>query len=180
MKFCPNCGSKESDNSRFCSECGTNLEGSGNVTNNVSTSQPQNQSNKKLFLGIGIGVLIVLVAFLIIPKIGGGEKPDKTVYNFFKAIQKGDIDSLLDSMSPTLKEMLIREGFSREDVLEELEYMNEEMVDEFGPNWPDAILIETISEDKGIAFVRITFEDESGNLKLVKDGKKWKIVDIPY
>ena len=48
-KFCPNCGSEVTENSNFCTKCGTNLENNDTSSSTVIINNYNSTNNSNLF-----------------------------------------------------------------------------------------------------------------------------------
>lgn len=179
MKFCPNCGASITEGSRFCSSCGTNIDSTqGENTYSTTQSPKAVNSNKKLFIGIGIGILIVVIIFTVIGS-ASTKGPEKTMYNIFKAIEIGDVELFLESVSPTIRAVLSMDEYTEEDILDEMSYLREGLEDEAGPNWLNEMEFKTISSDKDTATVRIFYGGDYVDAFLTKEKGKWSVIDIP-
>lgn|GEM_PF-6864644 len=87
MTVCPQCGSSNALDARFCSSCGAALTGEPVLSNPVGESVPQpkpkRSAAKTVLQGCGLLVLVVVIAFIIMVMVisannGGGNNASNT------------------------------------------------------------------------------------------------------
>ncbi|MEW6554913.1 MAG: zinc ribbon domain-containing protein [Actinomycetota bacterium] len=132
--YCRECGKEIADNSDFCGYCGADLRGAAVQAQPPAPPGPQayvppppagaprgapggyaaplKKSPLPWVLG-GIGVLAVVAIVLVLVFVvfggdGGSDasSPERVVENFYKAIEKQDVDMLLDTIEPSFREEL--------------------------------------------------------------------------
>lgn len=67
VKYCPKCGSESDDDGEFCTECGNDLTGNSNQTNNSKESISINK--RTLLIG---AIVIIIIAVVGIFALAGG------------------------------------------------------------------------------------------------------------
>lgn len=169
--FCPNCGEK------VVYGANTNFNNAGGGTAAAAVQGPKKPS-LNLIIPIALVAVILLGAFML---FSGGGKPETVVNNFFKSIDKVDPDMMLDSLSSRLKnEALDEVGWDKSELAYELSDMKEEFRYEYGDGWLKQIKISGDYKDKNSAVVSIAMFGEYSKVRLMKEGKKWVIMEFPW
>lgn len=180
---CTNCKERMDNNSVFCPNCGekvvqqanTNFNNSGNTT---ATVQQKNKSNLSFIIPIAVIAIISLAVFML---FSGGGKPETVVNNFFKAIDKVNPDMMLDTLSGQLKnETLDEVSWDKSELAYEISDMKDEFRYEFGDGWLKQVKITSEYNDKDSAVVGILMFGEYNKVRLMKEGKKWVIMEFPW
>lgn len=69
MKYCRNCGSKQSDSAVYCTKCGNRMSAklNGSMIKGLEKSQPKNQNSKlTMFLAVIVGIMVTACVLLLI------------------------------------------------------------------------------------------------------------------
>ncbi|MFD2830759.1 TcaA NTF2-like domain-containing protein [Corticicoccus populi] len=117
MKFCKNCGAKLRDDSKVCTQCGTNQSESTQNENNTAHSEytrktppsepqkPMDPKKKKILFGSIGGVLVLAAALFITYKIlESVYSPDGMVDDFNNAVANEDPAALKDAVSTDISD----------------------------------------------------------------------------
>ncbi len=91
-KVCRQCGAAFEDDTRFCTNCGSNdLVSNGAPQQNYYAQPVAKKANKKLFGIIGIAAAAVVVVILLIVLLGG-KSYQSAIDNWFAANYEGDVE----------------------------------------------------------------------------------------
>lgn len=102
--FCPKCGKELEEGMRFCSQCGRNIvEGNDNKYKDTSS----NESKKHRRVGIAVVAIGVIVVLLL---LNGGNKPEKIVKKYYKAIQNIDVNLYYSILAEDYKKYMVGAG----------------------------------------------------------------------
>lgn len=69
MKFCPSCGEKLTENSKFCKACGASIEGVQEVAEQV-TVQSEKKYNGLSIAGLVLGCIAIFWTLLMVIRLG--------------------------------------------------------------------------------------------------------------
>ena len=176
--FCPNCGEKVVHQANT----NTNFNNPGNPTHsNVGggTAAVQKKSSLNMIIPIVIIAVLAVGAFMIFS--GGGNKPEAVVNNFFKAIDKVDPDMMLDTLSSQLKQEALEDvDWDKSELAYELTGMREEFRYEYGDGWLKQVKISGDYKDKTSAVVSFEMFGQRSKVRLMKEGKKWVVIEFPW
>ena len=141
--YCGKCGTLIPEKADFCSNCGTQVgyENNGNKQA-FSCGKTENVKRKLSKKGIGIvsgaslaGILlIVLIIILTTGKGAFANTYQKTIDNYFKAIEKNDPELMYKKVIADYWINYIEEGYGDSYALEALEDTIEDYWDEYGDN----------------------------------------------
>lgn len=180
MIECSNCNNQIPKDSKFCPSCGNKVEQTLNLNqgDTATMTQTSSKKGKKYIVPIAIVGVIILAALFLFPKIGG-DKPEKVVYSVFESIDKMDTEKFLDALSANAKnELLYYVDFDMSEVANGLYEIKQEATSEFGANWLKQINVSLVYKDDYQAMVNIFINGESEKIQLIKEDKKWKIVEF--
>lgn len=117
--YCGECGSKNSNTSKFCENCGAPLENNDNEKNQLDKSKKRKEENRastnKIIL-IVVAVVLVIGAFLGIKGLKEQTLPETVAKKYFEAYKNSDsrkmyqyfdIDESLNKNAFTTKKMFI-------------------------------------------------------------------------
>lgn len=129
-KFCENCGAEMDDNQTVCPNCSTGAETEPTntvvdepITESTSTAKPVNTKNIAVIAGIVAAVVIVIA--IISSIFGSGWK--KPINNYFKGQEKADAKTYLSAFPKFYAEKM--EDYIDDEALEE---DLEDFEDEYG------------------------------------------------
>jgi len=148
---------------RFCANCGTPVQG----------AEGKQMSKTTKFVAIGVIVLVALIVGIVL--LAGNPSPEGTVKKFFYALEKGDLNKLVDTIDPYfLNELGEYRGFWEQ----QMNYV----LDESSSAWEEnkikiRILDSTISGNKAEVKVQVKNREHINDdtIYLIKRGNKWYI-----
>jgi predicted nucleic acid-binding Zn ribbon protein len=167
--FCPECGAKVDPDSVFCTNCGAKIK-------ELKPAHTIKKTMTSQFPKIGISFLILIVIVIFGYLLVSTETPEKKIVKrYFKALEEGDVEEVLNLSSSKVKEEM------REVDPEELREFFQGIIKEFIAKGG----IKEISIDKvnikGIrAGIRTTILSSTGKsftmvVPLVKENGEWKV-----
>lgn len=128
-KFCEKCGAEMDDTAVECSNCAekevaatTEAKVEGTTAETATTDSNKKSNKTVIFAGIGA---VVIIAIIVLVALISGNNYKKPINNFFKGMEKADLDKYLSAF-PEFMEM--DENFEQED----LDEMLEDLEDEYG------------------------------------------------
>lgn len=135
-RYCGKCGAEISENTIFCSKCGTSVENTVKITDNrkkqTISGQPQvkrgveeqrkmtkNKSKKPMIIiGVAITIVVIVIAVLAVVLIKSAEKDyEKPLKLQVEGLKKGDKDKYAESFTVKGKEYFL-DGLSDEEFKE--------------------------------------------------------------
>lgn len=130
--FCGNCGTQIDDTAAFCPNCGAPVGTAPRPGTNSTAPAPGNSTfaarrqKKAPALPVAAVVVIAILLFLFGPF--GGRSAEKTVNQFFTAVQESDVSGVMDLLPPNLlKNAMKQEGIDMDDYEEEIEYLEQQL-----------------------------------------------------
>jgi hypothetical protein len=112
-------------------------------------------------------ILVSIVFSMLIITCSNNETPTQVARNFITAVQKGNKKAAEQLLAPQFLKELNEIGWD-----EEFEDMKDYFV-EMGK-----IISITERQERGMAYITVTFEDEEIELELMKVDDRWRITDI--
>jgi uncharacterized membrane protein YvbJ len=97
--FCPECGAKVDPDSVFCTNCGAKIK-------ELKPAHTIKKTMTSQFPKIGISFLILIVIVIFGYLLVSTETPEKVVKKYFKALEEGDVEGVMELSSSKIKEQL--------------------------------------------------------------------------
>lgn len=104
MNFCPNCGTVNEDNSRFCQHCGSELE-------TASFRRPMKRLTLTQGIVIAEAVLLILLITVFFTVGSARNTPKSVAKRYFEAYEEGDWSKMYDLMDCQNSAFLQKEQF---------------------------------------------------------------------
>ena len=121
--FCGKCGKNNSDDAMFCRECGAPLQAyhspGGDAAAHIPSSTQASHHNR--LVGIIAVAAVALVALIAGFSLFGGRSPDAAVTQLVDAVFDADGKAIVALMPETVLKLAAEEGYSRQDLIDELE-----------------------------------------------------------
>lgn len=93
MKYCHQCGTQLSNEDNFCLECGQDL----NDRKILNYSKPKKSAVLPIILSLAILILVAVIFFIVLQPT---ESPSSVVSRCFDAVNRMDINGMLDCIEP--------------------------------------------------------------------------------
>lgn len=121
--FCGKCGKNNSDEALFCKECGASLQTPRSSGGNAAASAPASAQTGRRNRLVGIAAVAVIAVIVLIAGFSffGGRSPDTTVTQLVDAVFDADGKTIVALMPETVLKLASREGYSKQDLIDELE-----------------------------------------------------------
>lgn len=173
---CQNCDGPLSEDDGICEKCGTLVE-RNDVKKDIS-------SGMKMMILLLTSIVIVFGVLQINNKISN-KTGRETVENYYTAIDNLDVNMYVNTMNTIkLSELGIQKNSNipkelEEEFLEELTYLKEGHISEFGENWIKLMTLKNIDREDEYSIFQVSFSDtDIFNIELIKEKNEWNIVII--
>lgn len=117
--FCGKCGQKNANDEKFCTGCGSQLNGTQISIQKSSIEEQQNNHYRK------IGIITVSIFAIIIIIVGitlfGGRSYKVTAESFVKSMYNANVETVIDLMPPKAVDYICDDGELDEFIKEETE-----------------------------------------------------------
>ncbi|MFW6029631.1 MAG: zinc ribbon domain-containing protein, partial [Halanaerobiales bacterium] len=176
--YCPRCG-KESENLKFCSECGTELKKS--VTNSRSLKKTNYRSIKKIVIVMCLLIIVSIIMIIIIKPFENGDESKIPVQKLYTSILEEDVDLFLALLSPEVRERfkddyesLYIEDKDFEKLFQEkfISFMKEEL-NALGIKNSSDIVMKSKRMSKNEAIINITIDEVSEEIPVFNNDGIW-------
>lgn len=130
--FCGNCGTQIDDTAAFCPHCGAPVGTAPRPGTNSTAPAPGGtfvaRQQKKVPVLPVVAVVVVIAVLLFLFGPFGGRSAEKTVDQFFTAVQESDVSGVMDLLPPDLlKNAMKQEGIDMDDYEEEIENLEQQL-----------------------------------------------------